>query len=116
MKNKTICLENKNSIRVDPVNPAVFRIRLSEDGKFKESGLNRYDKKIEFRISSRKGSYGNMPKHRAHDIVIHLESKPEKVEVDAEWNYDSQQKTLRICNIAATSKGISVLCKLQPAC
>ena len=42
MKNKTICLENKNSIRVDPVNSAVFRIRLSEDGKFKESALNRY--------------------------------------------------------------------------
>ncbi len=42
MKNKTICLENKKSLRVDLVNPAVFRIRLSEDGKFKESGLNRY--------------------------------------------------------------------------
>ena len=42
MKNKTICLENKKTLRIDLVNPAVFRIRLSEDGKFKESGLNRY--------------------------------------------------------------------------
>ncbi|MEI8245701.1 MAG: TIM-barrel domain-containing protein [Lentisphaerota bacterium] len=76
---------------------------------------NMHDKKLEFNISPRKGSYFNMPKHRVHDIVIHLESKPEKVEVDTEWIYDSQQKTLRICNIAETSKGISVLCKLQVA-
>jgi hypothetical protein len=70
------------------------------------------DKKLEFKISPRTGSYGNMPKHRVHDIVIHLESKPEKVEVDAEWIYDSQQKTLRIRNIAETSKGISVVIEL----
>ena len=42
MQNKIIGLENKKSLRVDLVNPSVFRIRLSEDGEFKESGLNRY--------------------------------------------------------------------------
>ena len=73
------------------------------------------DNKIEFKISSRKGSYSNMPEHRTHDIVIHLDSAPEQVEVDAEWNYDSKHKTLIIGNIAETSNGISVVCKLQVA-
>jgi alpha-glucosidase (family GH31 glycosyl hydrolase) len=73
---------------------------------------NMQDKKIEFKISPRTGSYRNMPKHRVHNIVIHLESKPEKVEADVEWIYDSQQKTLRICNIVEMAKDISVVCKL----
>ncbi len=69
-------------------------------------------KKIEFKISPRKGSYHNMPKSRVNDIIIHIDSKPKNVKIDAKWDYDTQQKILKIYNIAETPKGILVVCEL----
>ena len=58
MEFSEIKLKNGNLLRVDFIKPAIFRIRLSKDGKLHESGLNRYGiinkDKEKFKIQTRK--------------------------------------------------------------
>jgi len=124
-----LTLGNGDVLRVEAVSRGIFRVRLSADGRFEPSLMERYgivrtnwpalettvrEEGGVTRLSTSAGSYNGMPSRRGYDLRIHT-ARPDSVTVNgskAEWTYDLPTRSVRLCASEDSSRQTPVVVEI----